>query len=129
MPAVAAAQNGSIVASATVRPRPLTLLGVARTATPGELRLRIDGCGSGSISVDSRMAGGATVRTVQVPLTAASGCGERSVTLSLAQHGGVGPGTFVVSLAQADAMLSPSFAQFVVPAASLESGPRTNLGY
>lgn len=127
VPATARAQHGVIAATATVQARPLSLIGVTRTSVPGELRLRIAGCGAGAISIDARTAAG-TVRTGHVPLPATGACAPRDITVQLSA-----PSTtaseYLVSLDQSDTLLSPSFAQFVVPASLTRHGLKTTLGY
>lgn len=127
-PVRAVAQNGSILATASVLARPLSLVDVSRTAVPGELLLRIEGCGSGAITVDSRDVGGASRRTARLTLRAADGCGVRSVAVQLALPS-TATEAFLFSLEQSHALLSPSFAQFVVPAAVAMTGSRSTLGY
>ncbi len=124
----AVAQNGSIQATATVLGRPLSLLDVSRTAVPGELRMRIDGCGAGAITVDSRDAGGALRRNTRLALPASAGCGVRSVAVQLSVPTNATE-AFLVSLEQSSGMVSPSFAQFVVPAAVAFTGIGSTLGY
>lgn len=126
--ATATAQNGSILASARVLPRPLSLMDVARSAVPGELQLRIEGCGSGAVTVDSRLSGGTVRRDLRLALPATSACGPRTVAVRLVPPSAAVT-DFVVSLEQSDAMLSPSFAQFVVPATRVASNLRSTLGY
>ncbi len=126
LPATAQAQNSSVTASATVLPRPLVLVGVARTSVPGELRIRIDGCGNGALTVDSRKVN-TTLRTARVVLAATGVCGARDVTLQLTA--GANTLDFLVSLEQSDALVSPSFAQIVIPAAQAFAGARSTLGY
>lgn len=127
-PRVTQAQNsaGSIAISATVMARPLTLLAMAWTAVPGELRIQLDGCGSGALTVDARTAGSST-RTSQQPLDATTGCGTRSVTVHL-PLGIQGAQEYIVTLQQADALLSPAFAQFTLPASAV-AGARTTVGF
>ena len=124
-PVVVRAQNASIAVSATVQSRPLTLLGAFRTDVPGELVVRLDGCGNGAIAVDERTAT-ATRRSSRVVLDASASCTARSVTLHL-PTAAIGASSFLVTLEQSDALLSPSFAQFVVPATN--AGTRTTLAY
>jgi hypothetical protein len=128
LPGTAAAQQSTIVASATVRARPLSLLDVSRTTLPGELRVRIAGCGTGALTVDARGLRGALLRTARHTITASAACGTRSHTVQLPDPASSAT-EFLVSLEQSDAMLSPSFSQFVVPAAAVASGLRGALGY
>jgi hypothetical protein len=128
LPATAAAQQSTIVATATVRARPLSLLDVSRTALPGELRVRIAGCGAGALTVDARSLGGALLRTARLTIAASTECGTRSLTVLLPNPAS-SASEFLVSLEQSDAMLSPSFSQFVVPAAVVATGLRGALSY
>ena len=124
-PAVVRAQNSSIAISATVQARPLTLLGAFRTAVQGELLVRLDGCGNGAIAVDERTAT-VTRRSSRVVLNASANCTTRMVTLHL-PSAAPSVSSFLVTLEQSDALISPSFAQFVVPATN--AGTRTTLAY
>lgn len=124
--ATAQAQSSSIMTSATVLPRPLVLVGVSRTAVPGELRVRIDGCGNGALTVDTRSAS-TTLRTSRVQLSAHDTCGARDVTVQLTAAANTLD--FLVSLEQSDTLVSPSFAQIVIPAARAIAGARSTLGY
>ncbi len=114
VPATASAQSGSISVSATVLPRPLSIVDVSRTAIPGELRVRIDGCARGVLTVNARSAT-ASVRTARHEIGAGGSCGMRTVAIQLTA---ASPGTidYLVSLEQTDALLAPSFAQFIVSA-------------
>jgi hypothetical protein len=114
LPAALLAQNASIAVSATVRARPLTLLSAARTTVPGELLVKFDGCGGGAIAVDTHTAT-ATRRTSRVVLAATTNCTARTVALQLPSDA-AGTVSWVVTLEQSDTLLSPAFAQFVVPA-------------
>jgi hypothetical protein len=111
-PTAAIAQSGSITATATVLPRPLSILDVSRTAVPGEFRVRIDGCARGALTVDARGAS-ASVRTARHVIEAGGTCGVRTVAIRLtaAAQGTI---DYLVSLEQSDAWQAPSFAQFVV---------------
>ena len=125
VPGTARAQNASIGVRATVQARPLSVMDAVRTSVPGELVVRVEGCGSGALAVDARTAA-RTIRTSRVVLDAGAGCGARHVLLHLpTQTRGVL--AYVVTLEQSDALMSPSFAQFVLPAAG--AGPRTTLAY
>lgn len=111
------AQNASIMVSATVQPRPLMLIDAGWTAVPGELRVRVDGCGPGALSVDLRTA--ASVRRMsRSVLESTNGCAMRTVMLQL-PTASAGALDFVVTLEQSQSLLSPAFAQFVVPAGTL----------
>ena len=125
VPAAAQGQNASIAATATVQARPLTLLGAALTSVRGELRVRVDGCGSGALAVDVRTGDG-THRASRSVVHGTSACATREVTLQLPTDA---PGAlaYIVTLEQSHALMSPAFAQFVVPLSAL--GPRTTLGY
>jgi hypothetical protein len=114
LPVAAGAQNSSITVSASVQPRPLTLIDASLTANPGELRIHVDGCGSGALTVDVRSATGAQ-RASRAALDATATCMRRSVLLKL-PAGIAGVEAFVVTLVQSQSLLSPAFAQFVVPA-------------
>lgn len=127
VPAIAQAQAGSIIATARVLPRPLSLVDASRTAVPGELRVRVDGCASGALTVDARGAR-AVVRTTRVVLDASSGCGIRTLSIQLATAP-ADTREYLVSLEQSDAMLSPSFAQFIVPASATLGTARSSLAY
>lgn len=125
VPAAAQGQNASIAATATVQARPLTLLGAALTSVRGELRVRVDGCGSGALAVDVRTGDG-TLRASRSVVHGTSACATREVTLQLPTDA---PGAlaYIVTLEQSHALMSPAFAQFVVPLSAL--GPRTTLAY
>jgi hypothetical protein len=125
LPGVALGQNAGIVATATVQPRPLTLRGVALTAVPGELRVRLDGCGSGALAVDVRTVTG-TRQTSRAILAATPQCSTRDVTLQLPTNV-AGAQAWVVTLQQSDALISPSFAQLILPVTAL--GARASLGF
>lgn len=127
VPATARAQNGVIAATATVQALPLSLIGVTRTTVPGELRLRIQGCGAGAITVDARTAAG-TVRTLRLPLLATNACAPRDITIQLSEASGT-TSEYLVSVDQSNSLLSPSFAQFVVPASLTRHASKTTLGY
>ena len=115
VPGLTQAQNASISIGATVRARPLTLLAAARTSAPDELAVRLDGCGRGAIAVDARTAT-ATKRTSRIVLDANTDCAARTVTLHL-PIGTRDALDYVITLQQSEALISPAFAQFVVPAA------------
>lgn len=121
LPAAARAQNTTIPVSATVQPRPLMLVDAALTAVPGELRVRVDGCGSGALSVDVRTAD-ATRRTSRAVLGSTSICTTRTVLVRLPTTV-TGAQAFVVTLEQSQSLISPAFAQFVVPASSVATRP------
>ena len=124
-PSMVRAQNASISISATVQARPLTLLSAFRTAVPGDLALRLDGCGNGAIVVDERTAN-ATRRASRVVIDASASCAARIVTLHLPTAPAAGS-SLLVTLSQSDALISPSFAQFIVPATN--AGTRASLAY
>lgn len=117
MPEATHAQDASIAVSATVQPRPLLLIDVAWTAVPGELRVRVDGCGPGALSVDLRTAESVR-RTSRSVLESTSLCAMRTVLLQLpsAVSGAL---EFVVTLEQTQSLISPAFTQFVVPASTV----------
>jgi hypothetical protein len=125
-PAQAQSGVGTVVASATVLARPLTLLAMSWTAVPGELRIQLDGCGSGALTVDTHSAS-ATTRTSRLTFDATPGCGSRAVSVQLPRSSD-GALEYVVTLQQTDALLSPAFAQFTL-AASTVTGARKTLGY
>jgi hypothetical protein len=124
IPATLLAQSGTIGATATVLPRPLSIRDVVRTATPDEVLVLVDGCARGALTVDAR-TNTSTVRTARHLLAPGDRCGIRSVTIQLSS---AEPGTveYVISLQQSDALQSPSFAQIVVSARDLS---RRALGY
>ena len=119
MPEATHAQDASIAVTATVQPRPLLLIDVAWTAVPGELRVRVDGCGPGALSVDLRTAESVR-RTSRSVLESTSLCAMRTVLLQLpsAVSGAL---DFVVTLEQTQSLISPAFTQFVVPASTVSS--------
>jgi hypothetical protein len=123
-PTAAIAQSGSIIATATVLPRPLSILEISRTAIPGEFRVRIDGCAHGALTVDARSAT-ASVRTARHVIEAGGNCGVRTVAIRLtaAAQGTI---DYLVSLEQSDAWQAPSFAQFIV---SAREASRSSLAY
>jgi hypothetical protein len=127
VPAIAQAQAGSIIATARVLPRPLSLVDASRTAVPGELRVRVDGCASGALTVDAR-GDRSVVRTARVVLEASTGCAIRTLSIQLTRAP-ADTRDFLVSLEQSDAMLSPSFAQFIVPASAALGTTRAALAY
>jgi hypothetical protein len=124
-PRTVLAQNASVMATATVLARPLTILGLALTAVPGELQVRLDGCGTGALTVDARLQGD-PVRTSRTTVSATPACGPRSqvVALPIALTTAV---EYIVTLEQSNALLSPSFSQ--VTLAARATTPRTTLGY
>lgn len=124
-PAAARAQNATIPVNATVLPRPLMLVDAALTAVPGELRVRVDGCGSGALSVDVRTAE-STRRSSRAVLESTSICSMRTVTLQLPMAV-TGAQAFVVTLEQSQSLISPAFAQFVLPATSVAT--RASVAY
>ena len=125
MPEATHAQNASITVSATVQPRPLMVVDAALTAVPGELRVRVDGCGSGALSVDVRTAE-STHRSARAVLERTSVCDTRTVMLQL-PTAVTGAQAFVVTLEQSQSLISPAFAQFVVPASLVST--RTSVAY
>lgn len=128
MPAALMAQNGSITATATVLPRPLSLLTVARTASPGELLVQVVGCAAGTLTVDTRTEA-ALHRSARVAIGAGRDCSPRRIPLQVAVGAGT-PLEFIVSLEQSDALLAPSVTQVVVPVApSRGSTARGTLSY
>jgi hypothetical protein len=124
-PRTVLAQNASVMATATVLARPLTILGLALTAVPGELQVRLDGCGTGALTVDARTQGD-PVRTSRAAVTATPACGPRTqmVNLPIALTTAV---EYIVTLEQSNALLSPSFSQ--VTLAARATSPRTTLAY
>ena len=125
-PAQAQSAVGSVVASATVLARPLTLLAMSWTAVPGELRIQLDGCGSGALTVDTHSAS-STTRSSRHTLDSTLDCGSRAVSVQLPRSI-EGALEYIVTLQQSDALLSPAFAQFTL-AASTVTGARKTLGY
>jgi hypothetical protein len=123
-PAVSAAQNSSIAVTATVLPRPLTLQGATRSGAPGELLVQLDGCGVGAITIDARNAT-TTRRASRKVLDASTGCTARTVTVKLPADADAV--SYVVTLERSDAVISPVFAQIVIPAAA--AGPRASVAY
>ncbi len=127
LPTTARAQNASVAATATVQPLALAVLNVSRTSVPGELLVRVAGCGAGAVTVDVRTATG-MIRRTRLPLTATTTCMPRQVRLQLSE-----PATaaieYLVSLEQSDKLPSPSFSQFVVPASLVRYGAAASLSY
>ncbi len=123
-PVAASAQSGTIVATATVLSRPLSIRDASRTAVPGELRVRVEGCTRGALTVDARTATG-SIRTATHLIDGGGHCGLRTIAVQLTA---AVPGTleYLVSLEQTDALQAPSFAQFVV---SLRDAGRSALAY
>lgn len=126
-PPRAHAQNGSVGVTAMVQALPLAVVAVERTAVPGQLLVRVAGCGAGAITVDARTASG-TIRTARLPLPATGGCQTRDVTIQLSEPS-MAASEFLVSLDQSDKLLAPSFSQFVVPASVVRHGSRSSLAY
>ncbi len=124
-PAPAYAQNATIPVSATVLPRPLMLVDAALTAVPGELRVRIEGCGSGALSVDVRTAE-STRRASRAVLESTNICTTRTVLVQL-PTAVTGAQDFVVTLEQSQSLISPAFAQFVIPAGTVAT--RDSIAY
>ncbi len=116
--------SGSAMASATVLVRPLTMLALSWTAA-GELRIQLDGCGTGAITVDARLAG-ATTRAARLPVEAGTECGLRVVIVPLPQRG-LDAQEYIVTLQQSDGLLSPAFAQVTLPASAV--AVRASLAY
>lgn len=127
VPCAAQAQHGAIVASATVIARGLTLRTVTAHADPALLRLRVDGCGAGVISIDARHADGQVTRVSRVQVDASPGCTERDVMLPLLRRDDQGVAFFDVTLSQTNALVSPAFQQFVVAAAATRAGAGSTL--
>jgi hypothetical protein len=123
-PCTARAQSGTIMATATVLPRPLSIRDVARSAVPGELHIRIEGCARGAVTVDARNAT-TTTRTARYVIESGGPCGLRTLTVHLSAPVG-GVVEYLVSLEQLEAVNSPSFSQFVVSARDVG---RSALGY
>ena len=127
MPAALLAQHGSITATATVLPRPLSLIAVERTTSPGELLVRVVGCAAGTLTVDTRTE--VTLqRSARVAIGAGRDCGPRSIPLTVAA-GASTPLEFIVSLEQSDALLAPSVTQVVIPATVSRRTTRSALAY
>jgi hypothetical protein len=127
LPQSVAAQNTGIVASATILARPLSVAGLAWTAVPGELRISVDGCGSGALTVDAQSATG-TTRVTRLVLASTADCRRRNVALQLPVGTASGPQPYLVTLEHADVRTAPGFVQFSVIASSRPTA-RTTLAY
>jgi hypothetical protein len=123
-PASAEAQNSTIAVTATVLPRPLMLQGALRTGVPGELLIQLDGCGAGAITVDTRNST-TTRRASRMVLNPGAACTARTVTVKLPAS--VDALSYLVTLERSDALISPVFAQIVIPVAAV--GPRASTAY
>jgi hypothetical protein len=116
-PALAAqSASGEILVSAQVSARPLSIVGVSRTALPGTLLVTVAGCGTGTLSVDAQAPTQAR-RTATVRLEVTDACAPRPVLLTLAADR-PDVASYLITLEQSTAMLSPAFTQFVVPASA-----------
>jgi len=127
LPTTALAQNGSVAVTAMVQSLPLSVVDVTRTAVPGELLVRVAGCGAGAMTVDARTASG-TIRTARLALPATGACPTRDIRVQLSEPSMTAI-EFLVSLDQSDRLLAPSFSQFVVPASVARHGSRSSLAY
>ncbi len=127
LPMVTWAQQASVTATATVQPLPLSLVAVRRTAVPGQLVVRIVGCGQGALTVDTRTPAG-TIRTARHPIRPSSGCAARDVDIQLAEAS-TGTGEYLVSLDHSDRLLAPSVSQFVIPASAAWPRAQTSVAY
>jgi hypothetical protein len=127
LPKGSGAQQGAVTVTATVQPLPLSLVDVRSTALPGELRVRVVGCGEGALTVDAITTAG-PIRTDRVTVPASGNCSARDVSIQLA-------GTtsdvadYLVSLDHSNRLLAPSFSQFVVSASVVRQKPRSSVAY
>ena len=128
-PCASHAQDGSVAATATVIGRPLTLSTVTATASPALLRVRLDGCGSGAISVEARGADGQAARLSRVQVEASATCAARDILLPLLRGADAGVTQFEVSLSHSNVLVSPAFQQFVVTTAAAGAGAGHTLIY
>lgn len=122
----AQSNTAGVMASAVVLSRPLSLRTMAWTGVPGELRIQLDGCGSGALTVDAR-AGASLTRFSRLPLDASGGCGPRAVTVHLPLRTPDAE-EYIVTLQHFDALHSAAFAQFALPATAV-TRTRTTVGY
>jgi hypothetical protein len=122
-------QQGSIIATARVVGRPLSLRTVTSTADGRELHVGIDGNGPGSITVDGRRADGTLVRIAQRELTGTGNTGRRDMLLPLIHGDSATILHFEVRLSQSDALLAPSLSQVIIRAAATRTGNRSALLY
>ena len=127
LPHCLVAQHAGIIASATILARPLTVAGLAWTAVPGELRISVDGCGSGALTVDAQTAIG-TTRVTRVVVASTDECRQRTVALQLPVDALSGQQPYLVTLEHADVRTAPGFVQFRVFASTQPTG-RTTLVY
>lgn len=128
-PTVAHSQQASVLATASVVSQPLTLRTVASIASGPALQIGIEGCGTGTLTVDGRRADGTLVRVSRRDVSSNGDCGRRDLRLPLVHGDGAQILRFEVQLTQGDALLAPSVAQFVVNAAATRTGSRTALMY
>lgn len=129
VPGGAHGQQASVLATATVVGQPLSLRTVSSGASGSRLQVGIEGCGTGSVTVDGRRADGTQVRIVRHDFANDGQCGRRDLLLPLSHRDSAQFLRFDVRLTQTDALLAPSLAQVVVNAAALRTGSGIALLY
>lgn len=129
VPRGAHGQQASVLATATVVGQPLSIRTVSSGASGSKLQVGIEGCGTGSVTVDGRRADGTQVRIVRHDFANDGRCGRRDLLLPLSHRDSAQFLRFDVRLTQTDALLAPSLAQVVVNAAALRTGSGIALLY
>ncbi|MES3034993.1 MAG: hypothetical protein V4813_13425 [Gemmatimonadota bacterium] len=122
-----ASAQSTIVATATVVGRPLMLRGVTIVGEPATLRVMVDGCGRGALTVDGRspVAGMTRVHRQLVPASPRCERRELLVTLPSALRGD--EAAWEVALVQDDGLLAPSVSQIVLSAGATRAAARSSL--
>lgn len=126
-PLTAGAQQGSIVTTATVVARPLMLRAVEHDVVPGRLRVTVDGCGTGALTVHARAIAGLAVRLTQQVITASARCERQEFLVTLTSEPTSGTESWDVALVQGDGLLAPAVSQFVISAAATRTSGRNSL--
>ncbi len=126
LPGVAYAQDVTIAATARVVPRPLTVLDIARSAVPGELRVLFSGGGRGTVTIEARTVDARVYRAARADLDPTTDGRRRAVTLRLSGDDAQ-VREYLLTLEQSDAVLAPAVVQIMIPAASLRTSARVAL--
>lgn len=129
MSSTVSAQQAAIITTATVQGRPLVLqsVSVVRGTQGPRLRIRVDGCGAGTISVttgtttSARADAGTRRDHALQPDT--PGCAPRDLLLDVLDDAGLQE--LVVTLRQDDRFGTPAFAQVRIAGAALRAARGT----
>ena len=127
LPLGAHAQESSVVASATVVGRPLTIRQVAGTVSGLVLRVQLEGCGGGALTIDARHSDLRERRVANQTVTPGVDCRFRDFLLPLGADS-ADVTEYVVSLSQPNALLAPAVSQIVVPVVARRASGWTALG-